>query len=205
MQEVLPVANELDPVAGRDPDRAASQDGGPGLLRDPHPRGVRRPRSRCLRVRGRRGGVGASLDERGQHHRPWPAVHRGLRRRAAGAVPAAHGPGRVPQRLRALRGGRRVRRGEHSLPGGTGRGRLADHRPEDVVHVRRRLRLPPGVRPHRPPSDPARRSEGITLLPDAEGAWRAAPGRDRKPGPQDRLPRLEDLGAVLRRAFVRPR
>ena len=198
MERVLPLANELDPVQGEMPDELLRADGRDGLLRHPRSRGVRRARPRRVRVLPGHRGAGPGLDERGQHHRP--------RQRPRRAVPAPSSAEELlPQMARGeylgavrhLRAGRRLRRGVDPHPGRARRRRVGAQR-----HRRCGARSPTGadylivlartdaVRPRAPP-----RRHPQLLHP--EGA-RAAfpPGIDRQPDPQDRLPRLEDLGAV---------
>ena len=81
------------------------------------------------------------------------------------------------------------------------RRRVGAQRSEDVVHLRRSRRLPHRVRPHdavRPAASPGRHPQ----LLHPEGAGLVPARYDRQPDAQDRLPRLEDVGAVLER---RPR
>ena len=130
---------------------------------------------------------------RDPHPGPRPRRHRGAE--AALAAEAGH-------RRDHGRGGRhrarlRLRRGRHRHLGRTHRGRLADQRREDLVHLRRPGRRPHAARPHRPGPlegaprplavrrrEAARRRPRLRLHPGAEptaarptrpGGWRAGP------------------------------
>ena len=65
------------------------------------------------------------------------------------------------------------------------------------MHLRRRRRLPAGLRAHLPRRPVAEGARDL-VLHDAEAARATARRRAGHPDPQDRVPRVEDLGAVLR-------
>ena len=202
MKEVLPVANELDTMKGDIPMSLRDQMGELGYFGIRIPRGVRRPRSRRVRVRARDRRAGARLDERRQHHRARQRLSAATRSRD-GAAPrrtcrawrgaSTSAPRRFPSRTPAPTSATSPCRADRE----DGE-RLGAHRHEDVVHVRRWRRLHDRARAHAEPvTDVAHRHRGIgtffiekergTLPPRLHGHARE----------QDRLPRLEDVGAPL--------
>ena len=76
---------------------------------------------------------------------------------------------------------------------------LGDQRQQILVHLRRRRRLHHAGRAHRPTRPIPSASMSALLLPDREAARHVADGRQGRADSQDRLFRLEDLGARLRR------
>ena len=76
--------------------------------------------------------------------------------------------------------------------------RLPDQRQQVLVHLRRRRRLHDHHRPHRPSADRQAPPCGLVHVHRREEARHAAQGLQRRADPQDRLFRLEDLGARLR-------
>ena len=150
LNEVLPVANKLDPEKGDIPmdlrDKMAElgyfgilipeQYGGLGLgcfeyclVTEELSRGWMSVAS--LIARGNLL-IGCAHDERG----------------AARPLPAAHGQGRVPRRLLDVGAQRRLGHLQHLLPRQEGRRRLPDQRQQVLVHLRRRRRLHDHHRPH---------------------------------------------------------
>ena len=70
MNEVLPIANKLDPVEGEIPMELRAKMADLGYFRDSDPRRIRRVGAGRVRIRVSDRGAGARLDERRQHHRP---------------------------------------------------------------------------------------------------------------------------------------
>ena len=153
MDEVLPVANELDPQKGEIPD-VACWTGWPssGYFGITDPRGRGRPRARRLRVLHGHRGAGPGLDERrpassparsgighGSRRRRPPARAAAAQRRAATGSARSRSPSPTPaptwpaSPARAVRDGRRV--------GG--------HRAQALVRQRPGRRLHPGARARR--------------------------------------------------------
>ena len=187
------------PGQGRHSARADRADGRARLLRHPDPRGIRRPRPWRVRVLPGGRGAGAGLDERRQHHRPRQLVLPLDPRRGRGvaAQDRPDGPGPVPGRGRAVGAWHRFRPFRRHLPRAARRRRMGDHRQQVLVHVRRRRRLHQRAVPHRRTGRAQRpRRHRLGLGGEAQG--RAAGRLHRQPDPQDRLLRLEDLGAALR-------
>ena len=198
MNEVLPLANELDPVQGEMPDDLVAQMGKMGFF--------------GITIGEEHGGLGLGLFEyvlvTEELARAWMSVASIIARgnghggqfpaHAARRAHPARRARRVPRRHGDQRARRRLRRGVHPHPCRARRRRMGPQRPEDVVHVRRPGRLPHRVRPHhavRPRAPPGRHPQ----LLHPQGA-RLVPGRhDGQPHPQDRLPRVAHLGAVAER------
>ena len=197
MDEVLPVANELDPQKGEIPRVAARRDRRAGLLRHHRARGVRRPRARCLRVLHGGRGAGPRLDERRQHHRPRagrsgrasPTRHdaasccaRSARGEWIGAIALSE-----PDAGSDLAGvaTRAVRDGDEWVV--TGQKRWSGNaKAADFIQVLVRDRDPgPGESPLGGPGEPRSLEKERGAFPD---------GADRLSHRQDRLPRLPDLG-----------
>ena len=101
---------------------------------------------------------------------------------------------------------RRLGRRFDPLPRRARRRRVGHQRPEDVVHVRRRGRLPVRGRPHDAvrPRAPPRRHPPASTIPKERG--KLPPGVDGTPIRKIGYSRLEDVGAVVQRfSRARPR
>ena len=201
MKEVLPVANKLDPEKGDIPPRADPEAGRHGLFRHRHPRAVRRPGARRLRVLPDHRGAGARLDERRLHHRPRqrPVGRPRHDRRAARRFPAARRARRIFGRRRHVGTQCRLGPRHHLLPRAARRRRLGDQRQQILVHLRRRRRLHHAGGAHLRSARSQAQACRPVVVPDREAARHAAAGREGRADSQDRLLRLEDLGARLRR------
>ena len=207
LNEVLPVANRLDPEKGDIPMDLQGQDGRAGLFRHPDPGEIRRPRAGLLRVLpGDRGAV-ARLDERrlADRARQPPDRRPHDERGTARPLSAPHGQGRVPGRLLHVGAERGFGHLQHLLPRQEGRRELADQRQQILVHLRRRRRLHDHHRAHLRRAGRQAPSRPLHVLPREE-ARRAAARLQRRADSQDRLFRLEDLRARLRQLpRARPR
>ena len=200
MKEVLPLANKLDPEKGDIPRELIRKLADMGYF------GIVIPEQY--------GGLGLGVFEYcliteelarawmsvASHHRPRQRPQRRPRhdRRPARGVPAARRARRVPGRRRHVGARRRLGPRQHLLPRPQGRRRLGDQRQQVLVHLRRRRRLHHAGRPHVGFARPQAQACRPVVVPDREAARDPAAGREGRADPQDRLLRLEDLGARLR-------
>ena len=202
MKEVLPLANKLDPEKGDIPPELIQkladmgyfgivipeQYGGLGL-------GVF---EYCLITEElARAWMSVASDHR-PRQRPFSAG-RGMTEAQRARLPAARRPRRVPGRGGDV--GARCRLGprQHLLPRPQRRRRLGDQRQQILVHLRRRRRLHHAGGAHLRSARSQAQACRPVVLPDREAARHAAGRRQGRADPQDRLFRLEDLGARLRR------
>ena len=198
MNEVLPVANKLDPEQGDIPmelrDKMAQMGyfgivipeeyGGLGLgafeyvlITEELARAWMSVASIIARGNGLGGGFTAEQRKR---------------------ISAEDGARRIPRRRGAVGAGRRLRSGQRLVQGDARRRRLGPQRHQDLVHVCRRRRFHLGARAHQAAVRSAPPSRRHQPVPRAQGARQVSAGSDRLADSQDRLLRLEDLGAALR-------
>ena len=164
MKQVLPVANELDPVRGTIPDtvkKAMAEVGFFGIM-----------------IPEEHGGLGLGVFEyclvAEELSRAWMSVS-GLLARGngmGGGFTAEQEAVLLPKvargeylgAYRAVGGRGRIGCGEHFVPRDPRRRRVGDQRHQDVVHVRRRGRLPGAVRAHRSAQGPGEPHRGISAF-----------------------------------------
>ena len=200
MNEVLPIANKLDPEQGDIPMSLRDKLARDGLLRRRHPGGVRRARPRRVRVRADHRGTGARVDERREHHRARQRTRRRFHGGAAARVSAADGARRISRRGGAVGAGRGFRSRQRLVQSDARRRRLDAQRHQDLVHVRRRCGFHLGARAHEAAVRSAPPSRRHQPVPGAEGARQISAGADRLADSQDWLLRMEDVGAALRQS-----